>query len=88
MPYRTVLIELKQQLLNNDNNLWLFLQTNNNIYSFRSELTPAQQLEIVDPVGVYLNNKEFNKYDALERIPNTIYYISEEMQEYQLFLTI
>ncbi|MBU3176500.1 hypothetical protein KPL47_08950 [Clostridium estertheticum] len=83
MPYRTALTELQQQLLNNENNLWLFLQTNNNTYSFRSELTLQQQLDIIHPIYDYLNDKDYNQYDVLERLPNTIYYISKTMQEYQ-----
>lgn len=83
MPYRRALGELQQQLLNEENNLCLFLQTNNNIYSFRSELTRPQQLDIIRPINEYINNKEFIEYDVLERRPNTIYYITEGMQEYQ-----
>lgn len=81
--YRRTLRELQEQLVNNENNLWLFLQTNNNIYSFRSKLTTQQQLDIINPIYEYLKDKEYNQYDALERRPNTIYYISNEMQEYQ-----
>ncbi|MBF8982592.1 hypothetical protein IZY60_03475 [Lutibacter sp. B2] len=83
MPYRRTLRELQQQLLNNENDLWLFLQTNNNIYSFRSELTTQQQVDIIHPICDYLNDKDYNQYDVLERRPNTIYYILNEMQEYQ-----
>lgn len=83
MPYRRSLRELQEELLNRENNLCLFLQTNNNIYSFRSALTPQQQLEIVEPIDLYIRDKDYTEYDALERRPNTIYYISQEMQEYE-----
>lgn len=88
MPYRRALLELKEQLTNSRSSLCLFLQTNNNIYSFRSKLTEQQQLDIIHPIHEYLNNKEYNQYDALERRPNTIYYISNNMQEYQALSNI
>ncbi|QXE19312.1 Kiwa anti-phage protein KwaB-like domain-containing protein [Clostridium sp. 001] len=83
MPYRRILNEVQQQLVSDDNDLCLFLQTNNDIYSFRSELTPNQQLDIIQPIGNYLKDKEYDQYDPLEIRPNTIYYISNEMEENQ-----
>lgn len=83
MPYREALRELEEELINQNNNLALFLQTNNNIYSFISRLTTEEQLEILNPIREFLNNKEYNEYDALERRPNTIYYITNEMLEYR-----
>ncbi|NFN18561.1 DUF4868 domain-containing protein [Clostridium botulinum] len=83
MPYRNTLQRLREELTNQENNLCLFLQTNNNIYSFRSRLTPEQQLEIINPICNKIDNYEFTQYDVLERRPNTIYYISNDMQEYE-----
>ena len=61
----------------------LFLQTNNNLYSFRSRLNDEQQLEIIEPISEAMRDKEYSQYDTLERRPNTIYYINNEMLEYQ-----
>ncbi len=83
VPYRRALEGLQQQLLDEENDLCLFLQTNNNIYSFRSELTQQQRLDIIHPIYDYLNGKAYTEYDAFERRLNTIYYISDGMQEYQ-----
>ncbi len=83
MPYRRSLDELIEELINEGNELTLFLQTNNNIYSFRSRLSNEQQLEIINPISEAINNKEYNQYDTLERRPNTIYYIINDMIEYQ-----
>ena len=83
MPYRRSLDELREELINEGNELTLFLQTNNNIYSFRSRLSNEQQLEIINPISEAINNKEYNQYDTLERRPNTIYYIINDMIEYQ-----
>lgn len=83
MPYRRSLDELREELINERNELTLFLQTNNNIYSFRSRLSNEQQLEIINPISEAINNKEYNQYDTLERRPNTIYYIINDMIEYQ-----
>lgn len=83
MPYRRSLEELREELTNGRNELTLFLQTNNNIYSFRSRLSNEQQLEIINPISEAINNKEYNQYDTLERRPNTIYYIINDMIEYQ-----
>lgn len=83
MPYRRSLDELREELLNDENQLTLFLQTNNNIYSFRSMLSNEQQLQIINPISEAINDKEFNQYDTLERKPNTIYYIINDMIEYQ-----
>ncbi|MGL6186364.1 MAG: Kiwa anti-phage protein KwaB-like domain-containing protein [Clostridium chrysemydis] len=83
MPYRRSLEELQGELLNRDNGLALFLQTNTNIFSFRSALSEEQQLEIINPINEFMSNKEYSQYDALERMPNTIYYITSEMAEYQ-----
>lgn len=47
MPYRRSLEELREELTNGRNELTLFLQTNNNLYSFRSRLNDEQQLEII-----------------------------------------
>ena len=83
MPYRRSLDEFREELINEGNELTLFLQTNNNIYSFRSRLSNEQQLEIINPISEAINNKEYNQYDTLERRPNTIYYIINDMIEYQ-----
>ena len=83
MPYRRSLDELREELINEGNELTLFLQTNNNIYSFRSRLSNRQQLEIINTISEAINNKEYNQYDTLERRPNTIYYIINDMIEYQ-----
>lgn len=88
MPYRRSLEELQEELINNVNGLSLFLQTNTNVYSFRSGLNQNQQLEIINPISEFMNNKEYNQYDALERRPNTIYYITHEMEEYQSLTNI
>lgn len=83
MPYQTSLGELEEELLNNDNHISLFLKTNNNIYSFVSRLTAEEELDIVNPISTFLDNKDYCEYDALERRPNNIYYITSEMIEYQ-----
>ena len=83
MPYRRSLEELREELTNGRNELTLFLQTNNNLYSFRSRLNDEQQLEIIEPISEAMSNKEYSQYDTLERRPNTIYYINNEMLEYQ-----
>ena len=83
MPYRRSLEELQEELINEENGLTMFLQTNNNVYSFRSGLNQQQQLEIINPTREAMIGKEYSRYDALERRPNTIYYISQEMMEYQ-----
>lgn len=83
MPYTRALAELRKELLNNENNLWLFLQTNNNIYSFRNELTGEQRLDLIRPIYDFLSDKDYAQYDVLDRSPNTVYYISEGMPEYQ-----
>lgn len=83
MPYRRSLEELQEELTNEGNGLSLFLQTNNNIYSFRSGLNDEQQLEIINPISEAMINKDYRQYDALERRPNTIYFITHEMEEYQ-----
>lgn len=83
MPYTRSLTELHEELLNNGNDLWLFLQTNNNIYSFRSELTEGQRLELIRPIYDFLSDKDYAQYDVLDRRPNTVYYISQGMPEYQ-----
>ena len=79
MPYRRSLEELREELTNGRNELTLFLQTNNNLYSFRSRLNDEQQLEIIEPISEAMSNKEYSQYDTLERRPNTIYYINNEM---------
>ena len=76
MPYRRSLEELREELTNGRNELTLFLQTNNNLYSFRSRLNDEQQLEIIEPISEAMSNKEYSQYDTLERRPNTIYYIN------------
>lgn len=83
MPYRRSIEDLHNELQNGENNLSLFLQTNNNIYSFRSALTGEQRVDILQPIKEYIQNKELSIYDTLERRPNTIYYISNDMAEYQ-----
>lgn len=83
MPYEVPLQELRTELLNNQNHISLFLRTNNNIYSFVSRLTQEEELEIVSPIYTFLDNKDYCEYDALERRPNNIYYITSEMIEYQ-----
>lgn len=83
MPYRRSLEELQEELINDENGLTLFLQTNNNIYSFRSALSHEQQLEIISPISEAMVDKEYCQYDALERRPNTVYYITNQMIEYQ-----
>ena len=85
MPYRNSVEGLQQELMNTNNGLCLFLQTNTNIHSFRSELTEEQQLEILNPIRLYLNDKEYSQYDTLERRANTIYFITDDMNEYQSF---
>lgn len=83
MPYRRSLEELQEELINGENGLTMFLQTNNSVYSFRSRLNQQQQLDIINPTREAMTGKEYSRYDALERRPNTIYYISQEMMEYQ-----
>lgn len=83
MPYRRSLEHLQEELINDESELTLFLQTNNNIYSFRSALNHQQQLEIISPISEAMIDKEYCQYDALERRPNTVYYISNQMIEYQ-----
>lgn len=83
MSYRETLNRLENELKNTENNLALFLLTNNNIYSFVSRLTEEQQLDILHPICEFIENKEFSKYDATERRPNTVYFINENMIEYQ-----
>lgn len=82
MPYRVALRELQEELLNEENNLSLFLKTNNNIYSFISRLKTEERLEILHPICEFFENKDYIQYDALERRTNTIYYITNEMLEY------
>lgn len=57
MPYRRSLEELREELTNGRNELTLFLQTNNNLYSFRSRLNDEQQLEIIEPISEAMSNK-------------------------------
>lgn len=83
MPYRRSLEELQHELINEENGLTLFLQTNTNIYSFRSALNHQQQLEIINPINEFMLDKEYCQYDALERKTNTIYYITNNMIEYR-----
>ena len=83
MPYRRSLDGLQEELLNGVNGLALFLQTNTNVFSFRSSLSEEQELEIINPINGFMVNKEYSQYDTLERIANTIYYITSEMLEYQ-----
>lgn len=82
MPYRNSLDRLQNELRDASDGLCLFLQTNTNIHSFRSELTNRQQLDIVEPISTYLNEKDYSQYDSLERRPNTVYYITNDMGEY------
>ena len=83
MPYRRSLDELQNELINEENGLMMFLQTNNNVYSFTSRLNQQQQLDIINPTREAIAGKDYSRYDALERRPNTIYYISQDMTEYQ-----
>lgn len=83
MPYRRSLDDLQKELINEENGLTMFLQTNNNIYSFRNGLKKQQQLEIINPTREAITEKEYCRYDMLERRPNTIYYISKDMMEYE-----
>lgn len=88
MPYRNSLARLQNELRDANDGLCLFLQTNTNIHSFRSELTNRQQLDILEPISTYLNEKDYNQYDSLERRPNTVYYITNDMNEYHSFNNI
>lgn len=83
MPYNNSLTVLRNELENNPNGLCLYLKTDTNIYSFRSLLTNEQQIDILNPINIYLNEKEYEKYDSLERRVNVIYYITEHDQEFQ-----
>ena len=83
MPYNNSLTVLKNELENTQNGLCLYLKTDTNIYSFRSLLTNEQQIDILNPINIYLNEKEYEKYDSLERRVNVIYYITEQDQEFQ-----
>lgn len=83
MPYNNSLTVLRNELENNQNGLCLYLKTDTNIYSFRSLLTNEQQIDILNPINIYLNEKEYEKYDSLERRVNVIYYITEHDQEFQ-----
>lgn len=74
MPYRNSLARLQNELRDINDGLYLFLQTNTNLHSFRSELTNRQQLDILEPISIYLNEKDYNQYDSLERRANTVYY--------------
>ena len=80
MPYRNSLNRLQNELRETNNGLCLFLQTDTNIYSFRSELTEEQQIDILNPISTYLNEKEYDQYDSLERRANTVYYIIDGME--------
>ena len=83
MNYKDSLDELKNEITNKDNSICLFIQTDMNIYSFTNRLTNSEQVEILKPIEGYLSDKEYSKYDSLERRPNTIYYITKGMEEYQ-----
>lgn len=88
MPYRNSLNRLQNELRETNNGLCLFLQTDTNIYSFRSELTEEQQIDILNPISTYLNEKEYDQYDSLERRANTVYYIIDGMEEFHAFNNI
>lgn len=85
MPYNSTLRRLRLELQNRNNGLCLFLLTNENLYSFRSALTQEQQLEIISPIDNYLNDKDFTQYDSLDIRANTIYYITENMDEFHSY---
>ena len=88
MPYSNSLDRLKNELNEINDGLCLFLKTNTNIYSFRSELTEEQQREILNPISTCLDGKEYAQYDSLERRVNTVYYIIDGMEEFHAFSNI
>lgn len=70
------------ELDNDRNNIFIFLETNNKLYSFSHELDICQQLDMISPIKSIIDSRDFHKYDPLKMKQNTIYYVSEDMEEY------
>lgn len=83
MPFKKSLDKLKETLTKDSYELNLFLQTDDNIYSFRNDLTKEQREEFINPINDFIKNKNICKYDSLDRKAETIYYILKEMDEFK-----
>lgn len=83
MPYKKSLDKLKETLTKDSYELNLFLQTDENIYSFRNDLTKDQRKEFINPIINFIKDKNICKYDSLDRKAETIYYILKEMDEFK-----
>ncbi|APQ98096.1 Kiwa anti-phage protein KwaB-like domain-containing protein [Clostridium botulinum] len=83
MPCKKSLDKLKETLTKDSYELNLFLQTDENIYSFRNDLTKDQREEFINPIINFIKDKNICKYDSLDRKAETIYYILKEMDEFK-----
>ncbi|APU60722.1 Kiwa anti-phage protein KwaB-like domain-containing protein [Clostridium botulinum] len=83
MPCKKSLDKLKETLTKDSYELNLFLQTDENIYSFRNDLTKDQRKEFINPIINFIKDKNICKYDSLDRKAETIYYILKEMDEFK-----
>jgi len=68
--------------LNNKKQLNIFLTTNKNLYSFTHYLSQNNINELLQDTKSTLKNKKLLSYNTIKQINKTIYYINQQMIEF------